>query len=241
MNQQLQLIDTPSEGQAMTPMQMIERALDNGATVETLEKLMALQERWEANQGRKAFDDAMSELRGQIKPIIKRREGHNNKFEGLMDIAAVVDPLVAPLGLSYRWNVAEKDGRVQVTCIVTHRDGHREETTLSAPPDSSGSKNAIQAIGSSVTYLQRYTLKAALGLAAGEDSDGNAPSQAEAEYDETEWLNRIEKMQPSEARKVNEAIKADRAKIPDRKFKLIVGAYNARLARLKEMDNAAAE
>lgn len=237
MSGQLQLIDTPAESRALTPMQMIERALDSGAPVETLEKLMALQERWEANQGRKAFDDAMSDLRGQIKPIIKRREGHNNKYEGLTDIAAVVDPLLAPLGLSYRWNVAEREGRVYVTCIVTHRDGHREETTLSAPPDKSGSMNAIQGVGSSVTYLQRYTLKAALGLAAGEDNDGNAPSKAEPEYDETEWLTRIEKMQPGDARKVNEAIKADRAKIPDRKFKLIVGAYNARLARLKEMEN----
>ena len=45
--------------------------------------------------------------------------------------------------------------------------------SLSAPPDSSGSKNSIQAIASTLTYLQRYTLLSITGLAASEaDDDG---------------------------------------------------------------------
>ena len=44
----------------VTPMEMLDRAVSNGASVETLERLMNLQERWEANQARKAFDDAMA-------------------------------------------------------------------------------------------------------------------------------------------------------------------------------------
>ena len=61
-----------------------------------------------------------------------------------------------------------------MTCILSHRDGHSEETTLSAGRDDSGNKNSIQAVGSTVTFLQRYTLKAALGLAAAEDDDGKS-------------------------------------------------------------------
>jgi hypothetical protein len=63
---------------------------------------------------------------------------------------------------------------VKVTCILSHKDGHREETTLSGPFDHSGNKNAVQAIGSGVAYLQRYTLKAAVGVAAGHDDDGRS-------------------------------------------------------------------
>jgi uncharacterized protein YyaL (SSP411 family) len=59
-----------------------------------------------------------------------------------------------------------------VTCVLFGH-GHSEETTLSGPADASGSKNAIQAIGSTLTYLQRYSLVQALGLAAAEDDDGN--------------------------------------------------------------------
>jgi hypothetical protein len=46
--------------------------------------------------------------------------------------------------------------------------------TMSAPPDTSGAKNVIQAKASTVTYLRRYTLLGAVGMAAGmPDSDGN--------------------------------------------------------------------
>jgi len=63
--------------------------------------------------------------------------------------------------------------------VISHRDGHSEENSLSADADHSGEKNAIQAIGSTLTYLQRMTLKAALGLAAADDDDGKAASKAE--------------------------------------------------------------
>ena len=49
---------------------------------------------------------------------------------------------------------------------------------MSASPDTSGSKNAVQSIGSTVTYLQRYTLYSILGLASAEqDDDGGAAAQ----------------------------------------------------------------
>jgi hypothetical protein len=62
---------------------------------------------------------------------------------------------------------------VTVICVIGHADGYSEEASkLSAAPDTSGSKNPIQSIGSAVTYLERYTLRAALGLAAAKDDDG---------------------------------------------------------------------
>jgi hypothetical protein len=51
---------------------------------------------------------------------------------------------------------------------------------LRAGADQSGAKNSIQAIGSTISYLQRYTLKAALGLAAANDDDGKASGSTEA-------------------------------------------------------------
>ena len=71
-----------------------------------------------------------------------------------------------------------------MTCIVSHRQGYSEENTLSAGRDESGNKNSIQAIGSTLTYLQRMTLKAALGLAASSDDDGAASSSAMTITDE---------------------------------------------------------
>jgi len=43
---------------------------------------------------------------------------------------------------------------------------------MSAPNDVSGNKNAIQSIGSTNSYLQRYTLCNAFGISAEQDNDG---------------------------------------------------------------------
>ena len=156
----------------VTPMSMLDRALAGGATMEVIEKLMALQERWEANAARKAFDAAIADAKAQIKPVTRNRDGHTKtKFADFAAIAKAVDPIISAFGLSYRFRTVQTD-RIAVTCILSHKSGHSEETTLCGPPDTSGSKNAIQAIGSTLTYLQRYSLVQALGLSADTDDDG---------------------------------------------------------------------
>jgi hypothetical protein len=167
----------------MTPMAMLDKAIASGAGVDVLERLMSLQERWQAGEARRAFDEAMAAAKSEIPVIAKNREvdftsgkGRTNyRHEDLAEIARTVDPILSKFGLSYRYKVSSAPNEpVTVTCIVSHRSGHSEETTLTAGRDESGSKNSIQSIGSTVTYLQRYTLKAALGLAASTDDDGGA-------------------------------------------------------------------
>ncbi|MCZ8080305.1 MAG: ERF family protein [Rhodobacteraceae bacterium] len=173
---------------AATPMAMIDRALASGASIETLERLMGLQERWQAGEARKAFDGAIANAKSEIGPIEKNRrvlfESQKGKtdyrFEDLAAIAAAVDPVLSKHGLSYRYRTAQANGQLTVTCVLSHRDGYSEETTLSAAYDSSGNKNSIQAVGSAMTYLQRYTLKAALGLSVSHDDDGKASSKPQA-------------------------------------------------------------
>ncbi len=176
-------MNEPTELSVMTPMDMLNKAVAQGANIDVLEKLMGLQERWEANQARKAFDEAMAAAKAEIPTIAKNREvdftsskGRTNyRHEDLAEIARTVDPILSRHGLSYRFRVTSNVNEpVSVTCILSHRAGHSEETTLSAGRDDSGNKNSIQAVGSAITYLQRYTLKAALGLAAASDDDGNA-------------------------------------------------------------------
>lgn len=170
-------------GGALTPMEMLDRAISQGATVEVLEKLMALQERWEANQSRKDFDAAVAAAKAEIPPIVRNREGHNSKrYVDFGAIAKVVDPILAKHGLSYRFRTTQTD-RVNVTCILFGH-GHSEESSLSGPPDKTGNKNDIQAIGSTLTYLQRYSLVQALGLAAADDDDAKSAGVGTAITDE---------------------------------------------------------
>ena len=183
----------PIQNTALTPMDMVGRAVASGASIEVVEKLMALHERWEANQGRKAFDEAMAAAKAEIPVIFKSREvdftspkGRTHyRYEDLAEIAKTINPILGKHGLSYRFRTTSPANEpVTVTCIVSHRQGYSEENTLSAGRDESGNKNSIQAIGSTLTYLQRMTLKAALGLAASSDDDGAASSSAMTITDE---------------------------------------------------------
>jgi hypothetical protein len=161
---------------ALTPLEILNRAVSSGATTETLAQLMTLQERWEANQARKAFVEARARAKAKLveTPILKNRIGHNNKrYADFSAYATVIDPVLADNDLSYGFETEYTD-RITVTCVLSHADGHETRNALSGPPDKTGNKNDIQAIGSTVTYLQRYTLTAALGLSASEDDDGKA-------------------------------------------------------------------
>ena len=170
----------------ITPASMIQQAIASGSGVEVMERLLALQERHDAFQARKAFDDAMADLRKTLPRITKSREvdfankagGRTQyKFEDLAEIAEALSDPMSEVGLSFRWYTENVQGGVKVTCRITHREGHYEETSLVGPLDASGNKNPIQAIGSAVSYLQRYTLKAAVGIAAAHDDDAQAVSQ----------------------------------------------------------------
>jgi hypothetical protein len=170
-----------------TPMRMLEIAVQNNADIDKLKQLMDLAERWEKNEARKAFVEAMTQFKADPPTILKTK--HVNIPGGAKfahaTLADVVDGVCASLskyGLSHNWITEQTERGVSVTCVLTHRMGHSERTTLAAPPDDSGKKNGIQQIASTVTYLERYTLMAACGLAAKDmDTDGNKPPQKASE------------------------------------------------------------
>jgi hypothetical protein len=166
---------------------MIERlVVDPSADLDKLERMLAMKERIDAQNAQRAFASALSMARAEIPPIIKdatvdykSKDGKRTHYqhETLAGIAKVIDPILTRYGLSYRFRTGQGNDGVSVTCIIQHSDGYAEETSLSGSPDTSGSKNGFQAVGSAVTYLQRYTLKAALGLSAEVDDDAQGAQQ----------------------------------------------------------------
>lgn len=193
MNSVVEMTPEPRRSRAVavaSPIDIVQTALKSG-NVEMYREAVALYKELEGMAARKAFDNAMADAKAEIPVIRKNRHvGFKSKdgtgrtdydHEDLGEIARTVDPILGKHGLSYRFRVSSNlNEPVSVTCILSHRDGHFEETTLHGGRDDSGKKNAIQQVGSTITYLQRYTLKAALGLAASKDDDGQS-SEAPAE------------------------------------------------------------
>lgn len=163
--------------QPTTPADLLSQAIDKGMGVAELEKLVALQERWEANQARKAFFQAFTGWQTEAPDIRKNKavEFGTTKYSyaPLADICRQIGPALKKNDLSYRWEIQDSATEIKVTCLVSHIDGHTEKTTMQASPDDSGKKNSIQARGSAIEYMKRYTLIGALGLStADSDIDG---------------------------------------------------------------------
>ena len=171
---------------AVTPMQMLQIAVEKGADIDQLSKLMDLHDRWEKNEARKAFVAAKAAFKAEAPTVSKnkhvgyvsRRTSESTDYDHatLDNVADTLSPVLAKHGLSYSWETAQSESAmIRVTCVLSHVMGHSERVTLEAMPDNSGNKNTIQAVGSTVSYLERYTLLAATGVATkGMDDDGAA-------------------------------------------------------------------
>jgi hypothetical protein len=176
---QLATIEQELPAVAITPMGMLQMAVAKGASLEQLQQLMALQERYEANEARKAFNRAFSEFKSEAIQVIRNKPITAGPLQGksyadLFAVVTAVTPKLSQHGLSASWKLTkdEKDW-LEVTCTITHALGHSESVAMGAAPDAGGAKNNIQARASAVTYLERYTLMAVCGLAAQDmDNDG---------------------------------------------------------------------
>lgn len=174
---------------AGTPAALLTTAIQSGLSIEHLERLLAMQEKWEAKEARKSFFNALSNFQMGVPEIKKSKKvsfEHRNQqgkteyyYATLADIAHSIREPLSRNGLSYRWEIDDQPEKITVTCIITHADGHEEKTTMVGQSDNSGNKNVIQQRASTVTYLQRYTLIGALGISSADmDNDGQSGKQA---------------------------------------------------------------
>lgn len=166
---------------ASSLMKIIDRAaMDPSFDVAKLEKLLEVRERWEASEARKAFNEAFAAFKAEAIVILKNKDVTDGPLKGkryaeLFSVVNAVTPALSKYGLSHSWKPTrdEKDW-IEITCTLKHTLGHAESVAMGGPPDSGGAKNPLQARISTITYLERCTLKAICGVAEqGEDTDGN--------------------------------------------------------------------
>ena len=182
--QQVQPVDN-------SPMSAIAAALQNNPDldIEKFATFFELQLKHQANEAKKAYHVAMAKFKTNPPKIFKNKtvtygKGDNvtsYKHVTLASLATILDEHLSKCDLSFTWKTEDLEkGLIKVTCILTHKLGHSESAYMTSLPDGSGSKNPIQAKGSAISYLQRYTLKAVAGVAEeGQDDDGAESGPAE--------------------------------------------------------------
>lgn len=208
-------VAAPVQSQPTTPMDLLRIVTERGASVAEISAFMDLMERQQANEARQAFVLAMAAFK-KTAPSIYKNEGASFTAKGQQveydyaTLGNVCEQIIAGLaehGISHDWTLDQPNAAgVNITCTLTHEKGHSKSTTVKLPLDTTGSKNAIQSIGSTITYGERYSLLAVCGIAVKSqgDDDGRAAGGA-GSTDVTladVWIGKV-KAAPTDAEAVN--------------------------------------
>lgn len=164
---------------------MVQAVMDGRMSPDVLQHMLDVQKDYEKNEAEKAFHKALAEfktheirLEKDKKVSFKTNDGNEKSYRHttLGYALEIINPLLSQSGLSLTWETQQdmdNGGLITVTCVLSHSMGFSKKTSLSASPDASGKKNAIQAIGSTISYLERYTAFSLVGLASmDQDNDG---------------------------------------------------------------------
>jgi hypothetical protein len=195
-------------------LSVIERiATSPNFNIEALNAVVALRERIQASEAKAAFDRDLAAMQPQLPTIDSRgvitvySKGDREKLGGprptdtpqqktpyalMADINDAVRPALAEHGFALSFRVGEDNGKIKVTGILSHREGHREETSLVLQHDSTGSKNSVQAVGSSLSYGRRYATLMLLNISSRSPQDMDDDGRAAGKSAEVETIDVVE-------------------------------------------------
>jgi hypothetical protein len=237
---------TRTDGSAL--LRAIDRAAaDPNVGLDRLDHLTALYERALAREAEATFNAALAKLQPKL-PVLEER-GEITDADGAVkatyatweDTVEAIRPLLARHGfsLSFKAGRSATAGFVSVIGVLRHEAGHKEDAELQLPADTTGDKNAVQAIGSTVTYGQRYVAKMLLNLVSrGADDDGESAGQSGAELTAIAEINSLADKPAFLAWK--RANRTMLGELPNAAFQRVIGHYGLRLRRLEELAQEAA-
>ena len=234
-------------------LDVIERAArDPHVDMTKLRELLEMQERVLAREARTQFYRDFATLQNEL-PVIEKRgrikfnkQDEGQPFAKWEDINEAIKPVLQAHGFSLSFRTGFANDRVMVTGILSHRDGHAEETTLPLPLDGSGSKNAVQAVGSSTSYGKRYVASALLNLTlTDEDDDGRSAVGGAINDDQVEHIFRLLRRDNADqgrflkylGQKIGMELKMV-ADIPAKHFNTAIQVINERQAKVAEKAKA---
>lgn len=151
--------------------------------VAKLEKLLDMQERVLNRQAKEAFSEAFAKMQPEIPEIDEKGRILNkgqtsvrSTYAKLEDIMRVLKPILQTHGFALRHRTefpADRPGILRIVGILSHIQGHSEESAFEAPKDDSDYRTDIQSMGSTVSYGRRYTTCDLLNITTrAQDDDG---------------------------------------------------------------------
>lgn len=219
---------------------LIASAVNNpNIDADKLGKLLDINIKMMDRQAEIDFNQAMARLQPKLPEIKRTTDAHNSKYAKYEHIEREIRPFYTAEGFSISFNSKLKDGIETYYGTLSHAAGHSITAEMALPPDTSGSKNAIQAKGSTISYAKRYLVQMLLNIVTvGEDDDGDSAYPITDE--QFEKLNDIlDKVGLDKAQFVKDFCKVDSLKmLPQKDYKRVYYALVSRRNKQLEEDNA---
>jgi hypothetical protein len=192
MNEQaLQRIEPMPQGESFGVM--VQRAIDKGVPVETMERLLAMYEKLQARQAKADFDRALASFQAECPTIQKTKKVMNKdgrsvryQYAPLEVIVQQVKALLQKHGFSYTVDAEVEPGLVRATCKATHQAGHSQTSTFSVPIDKDAYMNPAQQCASALTFAKRYAFCNAFGILTGDEDDDSISSHENKKSQDTQ-------------------------------------------------------
>lgn len=166
-------------------------ALQAGASHETIQTLAGMLDKQQAAE--RAFHDDLRQVREKLEAVFKGTKGELANYADLASVTRHLAPLLTAHRFGWHFETCPTHGPVtateiptlppakpmlpiisagfvDVTCVLTHAEGHATRASMGGPIIAMRG-NLYQGLGSAVTYMERYTLCAAAGLPATKDND----------------------------------------------------------------------
>lgn len=229
---------------AATVLQVIERAASNPQVdIDKLERLLQMRERMQAQEAKAAYAGALAALQPEL-PLIREKGAIKNNAGGVMsryalweDVVEAIAPHLSRHGFSLSFRTSSTDKTVTVIGVLTHAQGHSEDTSLTLPLDTSGAKSLVQTFGSSTSYGKRYTAAALLNLRTGEvDDDGRAgaPLPVISEEQAAKLQEMIEASGANKAKFLQHLKIESVASLPAQAYEHAMAMLRSRMARVSK-------
>jgi hypothetical protein len=197
----VELLPAPPLDTASTVLALIEKvAFDPRADVDKLERLTAMYERLKAKEAELAFNTAKGRILKKLagikivknRPVLSEVDNGKSqrgvfeafKYAPLEEIDKHLRPLLAEeeMDLSYSDEPCDGGGILIRGRLKHLPSGHFEDSFMPAPPDTTGGKSSVQAVGSTNSFLRRYVACNIFNIVVvGDDDDGKGGTIDEAQ------------------------------------------------------------
>lgn len=202
-----------------TMEEVLMRAVEQNASIETLERIQAMIERAQAAAAKREFLAALANFQSTM-PVVSKRKKVKDKtgaarftYAPIEHIKEMAQPHLAANGLSVTTGCRVTDNKLIATATAYHIGGHSESREFEVPITLSQFMSDQQSFAAASSFAERYAYRQVLGIVTADDDNEQRITPNEAR----EARSRAPVTQPREtptaqkaaAQKANGTSKAD--------------------------------